>query len=256
MTETQCRCEPTCQVPYGRCHCGCGRETRIAPQTAFDRGWVKGEPIRYIRGHANQERRDRHLLTEFNELSRRAVCSRCGPVTVKLNGSTGWKCTGRINTEHRLSDIDLEGKEAWCRGCDARVEILLKKAGRWACKVAVRGHQLKDRTDNAERRKESFDRWYKENWRAHHLRTKFGITEADYDAMLEAQGGACAICDGPPRGSGKRGGFFHIDHCHNSGAIRGLLCGPCNSAIGLLGDDEERILRALDYLRKARQLDD
>ena len=79
------------------------------------------------------------------------------------------------------------------------------------------------------------------------MRHKYGITRADFDALLANQRGVCAICKGPHVGVGKR---FHIDHCHNSNEVRGLLCGNCNTAIGLLGDDPERIERAAAYVRR------
>lgn len=65
--------------------------------------------------------------------------------------------------------------------------------------------------------------------------------------MIEAQGGACAICrlefgDKSPR----------IDHCHETGVVRGLLCMKCNSGLGMFGDRPERIQAALDYLDRAR----
>ncbi len=76
---------------------------------------------------------------------------------------------------------------------------------------------------------------------------KFGITQADLDAMIARQGGKCAICAGPPNGPGKR---LHIDHCHNSKAIRGLLCSKCNTAVGLLDDNPERAELLAAYLRR------
>ena len=79
----------------------------------------------------------------------------------------------------------------------------------------------------------------------------YGITHDQYDAMLEAQGGACAICG---RVSG--GAFLSIDHdhgcCPGGGScgecIRGLLCGACNRGIGYLGDDAQRLRMAIAYL--------
>lgn len=76
---------------------------------------------------------------------------------------------------------------------------------------------------------------------------KYGITREGYDRLLEEQDGVCAICRGPRRGPGAT---FHVDHCHSSNRVRGLLCGPCNTAIGLLGDDPERLERAAAYLRR------
>ncbi len=61
----------------------------------------------------------------------------------------------------------------------------------------------------------------------------------------------CECCGGPSVGNGKRH-KHHIDHDHNTGAFRGWLCHKCNCGIGLLGDNEEGLERALRYLRKSR----
>lgn len=74
-------------------------------------------------------------------------------------------------------------------------------------------------------------------------RQKFGITVEQYDALLAAQKGACAICSQPP---GKR--RLAVDHCHTTKAVRGLLCVNCNTAIGKLNDDPVILQRAIDYL--------
>ena len=75
------------------------------------------------------------------------------------------------------------------------------------------------------------------------LRKRYGITPAEYSAILEAQGGHCAACPEAENG-GKR---LYVDHDHETGAVRGLLCQKCNSALGLLGDSEYRLMQLLDY---------
>jgi hypothetical protein len=88
-----------------------------------------------------------------------------------------------------------------------------------------------------------------ESRRASKLWSNYKITPADYDAMLAAQVGRCAICLGnDPRSPH---GFWHVDHCHDSLVVRGLLCGPCNTGIGQMQDDSERLERAAEYIRKA-----
>lgn len=77
------------------------------------------------------------------------------------------------------------------------------------------------------------------------LRWRYGITIDDWDAMLEHQGGVCAICKELPR-DGRDS--LDVDHDHVSGYVRGLLCGPCNRAIGAFGDDSHRLIRAAYYL--------
>lgn len=82
-------------------------------------------------------------------------------------------------------------------------------------------------------------------WRAY-LPKRYGITTEDVDRMLAEQGGACAICvrpfDDTPR----------IDHDHDTGAVRGLLCHNCNAALGLMRDEPDNLRRAAAYLEKHR----
>lgn len=81
------------------------------------------------------------------------------------------------------------------------------------------------------------------------LKSLYGITPEQYDERLAAQGGGCAICG--VTAAGGRGRFFHVDHCHDSNAVRGLLCHGCNTGIGNLGDSPERLRKALTYLEGA-----
>jgi recombination endonuclease VII len=61
---------------------------------------------------------------------------------------------------------------------------------------------------------------------------RYGISIADYEAMLAKQGGRCAICQADK--AGKKGQFFAVDHCHKTAAVRGLLCVNCNVHLGWL----------------------
>lgn len=73
-------------------------------------------------------------------------------------------------------------------------------------------------------------------------RWRYGITPAEYDAIKDRQGGACAICGVIPK-------LLFIDHSHTKGKVRGLLCHRCNTALGFFGDNITRIRRAIEYLR-------
>ena len=83
------------------------------------------------------------------------------------------------------------------------------------------------------------------------LRRQYGITVAEYDVMLANQQGKCAICFSPRPGSRTR--HFHVDHCHQTGVVRGLLCHKCNRAIGLFEDDPNLLYNAASYLEKETQ---
>lgn len=78
---------------------------------------------------------------------------------------------------------------------------------------------------------------------AYRLWAKYGLTVANYDALLRKQRGCCAICKRKPKGGRK----LAVDHCHDSGMVRGLLCARCNTALGQLRDDPNIIKAMLDY---------
>lgn len=75
------------------------------------------------------------------------------------------------------------------------------------------------------------------------LKYLYGITSAEFEAMAVNQGGNCWICETPPNGR------LHVDHCHKTDAVRGLLCGPCNRMIGFAKDRPAVLERAILYLK-------
>lgn len=79
------------------------------------------------------------------------------------------------------------------------------------------------------------------------LKSLYGITDAEYDRLLESQGGRCAICRGLPYGRGKR---LHVDHNHETKMVRGLLCTGCNAGLGRFKDQPAVLRRAADYLER------
>lgn len=130
---------------------------------------------------------------------------------------------------HRLRRID--NKEPWGpRNC--------------AWRETLTGKTYTTATAEGKRR-------YQRDWRAahplrskhHDLRKSYGIGLAEYDALLERQDGKCAICNTlPDRG-------LCVDHCHNSKAVRGLLCHSCNRALGMFDDNPLRLEAAAAYVR-------
>jgi hypothetical protein len=86
--------------------------------------------------------------------------------------------------------------------------------------------------------------------RATFLKSRYGITEAEYDRRLAEQGGRCAICRTTKPGSR---GVFRVDHDRLTGRVRGLLCNHCNLGIGHFDHDPELLMVAARYLMKHRQ---
>ncbi|MFJ8540604.1 endonuclease VII domain-containing protein [Streptomyces sp. NPDC093586] len=81
-----------------------------------------------------------------------------------------------------------------------------------------------------------------------HLLRKYGIDIAEYKRRLDSQGGACAICRRTD--TGKTNAPFQVDHCHETGRIRGLLCFHCNKGLGYFGDNLEGVMKVVRYLQQ------
>lgn len=82
--------------------------------------------------------------------------------------------------------------------------------------------------------------------REYNLRRKYGIGSGDYRVLLEQQGGTCATCDATEADELNR--RLHVDHCHETGRIRGLLCGECNLILGKASDSPAVLRRLADYV--------
>jgi len=82
------------------------------------------------------------------------------------------------------------------------------------------------------------------------MKNKYGISEAEYEKQLAKQIGKCAICGKKFDFKNKNRDTIHIDHCHTTGRIRGLLCGECNKGIGFFHDNPELLLAAIKYIKK------
>ena len=83
------------------------------------------------------------------------------------------------------------------------------------------------------------------------LKRYYGMTLADYESLLAAQGGKCAICEREQNCSlHKR---LYVDHDHKTMTIRGLLCYRCNAALGQLGDCVEGLQKGINYLLRAER---
>jgi hypothetical protein len=126
----------------------------------------------------------------------------------------------------------------WCPDCDAvkpLAEFPRTRASRSGvytyCKPChnVRGKAAKDKVGGS---------------RTYHLKRRYGITAEDADAMFEEQEGLCAICEMAPA--------EHVDHDHEAGSVRQLLCFNCNGGLGQFKDDPAVLRAAASYVERHR----
>ena len=142
-------------------------------------------------------------------------------------------CMPHYNKLRRDGNLQARPELVYCSGCDAEIEVAPKGPIPSLCQAC-----------KAKRRKRQTHE--------HHRRTilkRRGISEDEYLEMYGEQNGRCAICDSPPNhGNGARYGRLSIDHDHETGRVRGLLCSRCNSGLGMFLDDPTICLEAHDYL--------
>lgn len=113
-----------------------------------------------------------------------------------------------------------------CRFKYSSAQYKLKNGESWAKKQYRTSHEYRSRR------------------RSERLKYAYGISVKDYETLLEAQGGVCAICKKNPGGKN-----FHVDHDHRPGGrVRGILCGTCNPAIGMLYENTSLLHSAIGYI--------
>jgi hypothetical protein len=157
-----------------------------------------------------------------------------------------------------------DGMSIRCRACNRskssgwyrkNSERAKEAARAWglANREMVNARQRAWRAENPEKTRANKSRWAIRNperarlvSRKAHLKCKYGISIEIYEQMLKDCGGVCQICGNPPKNRP-----LAIDHDHQTGAIRGLLCNGCNAALGRFGDDIPGLQAAIRYLERA-----
>ncbi|KMS70823.1 endonuclease VII [Streptomyces viridochromogenes] len=153
-----------------------------------------------------------------------------------------------------------DGLQVWCRECVAEYG-----ATRYRPRREAMGKQVREKVDAPAGHKlcrtcgevKSHSEWHRNGTapdglstrckacravrgRQDHLWRKYGITEAERDELVASQGGVCCICLAAlPE---------HVDHCHETGRVRGVLCFSCNAALGQFKDRPDVIRRAAAYV--------
>jgi recombination endonuclease VII len=141
-----------------------------------------------------------------------------------------------------------------CRGCHGARGAAWRAANieKHRAQAAARSRRYRrTMTEEAkDRRRAGTREWVKANpdkvFEQKCLR-RFGMSLADYEGMRAAQGGGCACCGAKVNKSGRRLG---VDHDHQTGEVRGILCHHCNAGLGAFGDDPARLRLAIEYLKK------
>lgn len=165
------------------------------------------------------------------------VCSACG--LDKSAAEFPWKNRERGQRNGR------------CKPCHRVAVKASEERHREAVKARHRTYHEQNRhARNADRR----DRYDSAHARDGKLRSQFGISLEQYNEMLSRQGGACAICERPESALAANGEprALAVDHDHDTGAVRGLLCAACNVALGAFGDDPARLRTAAAYIENRR----
>ena len=119
-----------------------------------------------------------------------------------------------------------DGRGSWCKEC---------------------AHK---RTATERKNPEARAKWLLYSWRSM-LRERYGINEQQYLAILASQDGGCALCGAEKAAEGQHR-RLHVDHCHVTGMVRGLLCSNCNNGIGRFKDDPGLLRAAAEYLERYR----
>lgn len=156
------------------------------------------------------------------------------------------KRCGRCGETKPLSEFAInpskhDGRGSCCRPCHRAY------AREWAARGGKKPPTEEQVRKKRERDRERYraDRGVREKARAGNRRRKYGVTQAQVDAMYDAQGGLCGICRSPQLPSERP---FAVDHDHETGRVRGLLCGRCNSGLGLFREDGFLLQRAIAYV--------
>ena len=152
--------------------------------------------------------------------------------------TTGKRTCKICNDMKDLAEFQPQGYQ--CRKC--RNE---KRRVYWA---ALPVEERKKRQKSVEYQKQYREKnleKVKEDSRNRHLKRMFGITLDEYNTMLTQQNNGCAIC----QQACATGMNLAVDHDHTTGKVRALLCKNCNTAIGLLGEDTNRMAKAIEYIQ-------
>jgi len=209
-----CRGEAEGPNPSGLCMCGCGQRAPIARATILKRGDVRGKPLRFIQGHQHGA-----SVRELQPPNPSGLCMcGCGQKTSIAKQSMaprdGYPNNWRLKG-HPVRYITGHHQRTWIPGDECVVPGCANQAEMLEmCPTHYRRHK------------------------------NYGLSP---EQLARFDSGRCDICGGECSGR-----TAHIDHDHDTGMVRGLLCHGCNVAIGMIKEDPERAEKIAEYLRVAK----
>ena len=96
-------------------------------------------------------------------------------------------------------------------------------------------------------KKAAYDKEYRKTLGFRKAANQYKVPASFLENLMREQGNKCAICKSPPKKQ-----RLSIDHCHATGKVRGLLCSPCNLALGLFRDNKDFLLESIEYLERSK----
>lgn len=163
------------------------------------------------------------------------VCTRCKQ----------WKPIYEFGQDKRRLHHARGGAKCWCRSCTSEQAKIRRISEPEVLRAQERASWRKHFDVNGPKKRVRTRHW--------HLKNKFGISFENLMTMLDEQNHKCAICGVEIRAISSdpgKGDVACVDHDHDTGKVRGLLCNPCNRGIGGLQDSVKILESAAAYLRK------
>lgn len=159
------------------------------------------------------------------------------PRGIDLDLSSGLKTCPKCQTEKPLTQFGkskstVTGLQVYCKPCCSKRHDEWRRQNLAKCAADQKKHRLA----NPERFKD------------YGRKQAYGLQPGEYAAMLAAQDGKCAICK---RSENNGRGGLHVDHCHDLGHVRGLLCHGCNVSIGHFQHNTAVLEAAIQYLNRS-----
>jgi hypothetical protein len=187
----------------------------------------------------------------------RGLCKQCMLPKHEVDPNIKEKFCPKCQTPKDIQNFDKnrnvkDGLDRWCKKCSTNYKAEWRQKNPGKYKVYAHKHWVK----NKDKKNAVHTKWVKEHQehlKEYGLQRKFGISLDDYNKISENQGGVCAICSSA-HSKTKRSGL-HLDHNHETGTVRGLLCFHCNTGLGHFKDNIEFLKSAILYIVKSSKSD-